>query len=163
LNPSGQGAHPQSVLAQEAAACEANGTCRSRVRIAGAVYLELSRQAARLRQESEAALARLEKVEAECTDALHVRRTSPRAVEEEGLLPRVEGLHTYTVNNIAALAAWALFFVLVVCMELMVVLVKLVLGETVDDHQVRVREKVSHHRATSYLEGVTSRYAGAAA
>lgn len=147
--------------AQEAAACEANGTCGSRVRNVGPVYLELSRQAARLRQDYDASLAKMEKLEAERTDALHEWRTSPRAVEEAGLLSRVEALHTYTMNNIAALVAWALFFVLVLCMELMVVLVKLVFGETVDDHLVRVREQVSRHRATSYLEGVTSPYAGA--
>jgi hypothetical protein len=42
----------------------------------------------------------------------------------------------------------------------MVVLVKLVFGETVDDHLDQVREQVARHRAMSYLEGVTSPYAG---
>jgi hypothetical protein len=147
--------------AQEAAACEANGTCGSRVRSVGPVYLELARQAARLRQDYDASLAKLDKIQAERAEALAQWRSSPRAVEEAGLLSRVEALHAYTMSNTAARVAWALFFVLVLCMELMVVLVKLVFGETVDDHLARVREEVSRHRATSYLEGVTSPCAAA--
>jgi len=49
----------------------------------------------------------------------------------------------------------------VLCMELMAVFAKLVFGETVDDHLVRIREELSHHRARSYLEATTSPLAGA--
>ena len=65
------------------------------------------------------------------------------------------------MSNTAAWVAWALFFMLVLCMELMVVFAKLVFGETVDDHLVRIREELSHHRARSYLEATTSPLAGA--
>jgi hypothetical protein len=145
---------------REAAACEANGTCGSRVRNVGPVYMELAREAARLRQDYDASQVKLDKLEVERRHALESWRSSPRALDEAGLLSRVEALHAYTVNNTAALVAWALFFVLVLAMELMVVLVKLVFGETVDDYLIRVREEVSHHRAASYLDGITSPDAG---
>ena len=70
-------------------------------------------------------------------------------------------MHYYTMSNTAAWVAWALFFMLVLCMELMAVFAKLVFGETVDDHLVRIREELSHHRARSYLEATTSPLAGA--
>lgn len=142
--------------AKEAAACEANGTCGSRVRSVGPVYKELAREAARLRHDYDAALLKLERLDDERRLALEAWKSSPRALEEAGLLARVEALHAYTMSNRAAMVAWVLFFALVLCMELMVVLVKLVFGETVDDYVVRVREQVSRHRATSYLEGIMS-------
>jgi hypothetical protein len=147
--------------AQEAASCEANGTCGSRIRNVGPVYRELARQAEVLRKDYEAAVVRLEALDAQRQAALDEWRTSPRALEEAGLLSRVEALHHYTVNNTAALVAWALFFVLVLCMELMVVIVKLVSGETIDDHLDWVREQLSRHKADSYLEATTSPVAGA--
>ncbi|MFN5167583.1 MAG: DUF4407 domain-containing protein [Pseudomonadota bacterium] len=146
--------------AQQAAACEADGTCGSRVRSVGPVYQEQARQAARLRHDYEAALGRVEQLEGERARAIAQWQTSPRALEEAGLLSRLEALHDYTMDNRAALVAWVLFFLLVLCLELMVVLVKLVFGETVDDHLDQVREQVARHRAMSYLEGVTSPYAG---
>jgi hypothetical protein len=53
------------------------------------------------------------------------------------------------------------FFFLVLAMELMVVFVKLVFGETVDDRLDRIREELSRHKAESYLEAMTSPLAGA--
>jgi len=147
--------------AQEAAQCEANGTCGSRTRNLGPIFQELTRQAERLRRDYDATLGQVDRLEADRARALAEWRTSPRAVEEAGLLSRVEALHDYTMSNTAALVAWALFFMLVLCMELMVVFAKLVFGETVDDHLVRIREELSHHRARSYLEATTSPLAGA--
>lgn len=147
--------------AREAASCEANGTCGSRVRSVGPVYREMARQAEILRRDYDSSLVKLSQIEDERSRTLDEWRNSPRAIEEAGLLSRVEALHHYTVNNTAALVAWALFFVLVLCMELMVVLVKLVFGETVDDQIIRIREELSMHRAQSYLEAATSPYAGA--
>lgn len=147
--------------ARDAASCEANGTCGSLVRNVGPVYQEMARQADLLRKDYEVALAKQETLERDRAHAIAEWRDSPRAIEEAGLLSRVEALHRYTMDNTAALVAWLLFFVLVLSMELMVVLVKLVFGETVDDYLNRVREEVSQHRARSFLEATTSPLTGA--
>ena len=146
---------------QTAANCEADGTCGSRVRSVGPVYQKLAQQAQLLRQDYDRAHPRLEALAVERQAALHAWRESPKALEEAGLLSRVDALHQYTMNNTAALVAWLLFFVLVLSMELMVVFVKLVFGETVDDRLERIREQLSRHKAESYLEAMTSPLAGA--
>lgn len=149
------------MTAQTAANCEADGTCGSRVRSVGPVYQKLAQQAQLLRQDYDLAHARLDALAVERQAALHAWRESPKALEEAGLLSRVDALHHYTMNNTAALVAWLLFFVLVLSMELMVVFVKLVFGETVDDRLERIREQLSRHKAESYLEAMTSPLAGA--
>ena len=149
------------MTAQNAANCEADGTCGSRVRSVGPVYQKLAQQAQLLRQDYDLAHARLDALAVERQAALHAWRESPKALEEAGLLSRVDALHHYTMNNTAALVAWLLFFVLVLSMELMVVFVKLVFGETVDDRLERIREQLSRHKAESYLEAMTSPLAGA--
>jgi hypothetical protein len=149
------------MTAQTAANCEADGTCGSRVRSVGPVYQKLAQQAQLLRQDYDRAHARLDALAVERQAALHAWRDSPKALEEAGLLSRVDALHHYTMNNTAALVAWLLFFVLVLSMELMVVFVKLVFGETVDDRLERIREQLSRHKAESYLEAMTSPLAGA--
>ncbi len=149
------------MTAQTAANCEADGTCGSRVRSVGPVYQKLARQAQLLRQDYDRAHTRLEALALERQTALDAWRESPKALEEAGLLSRVDALHQYTMNNTAALVAWLLFFVLVLSMELMVVFVKLVFGETVDDRLERIREQLSRHKAESYLEAMTSPLAGA--
>jgi hypothetical protein len=65
------------------------------------------------------------------------------------------------MNNTAAFVAWLLFFALVLFFELMVILVKLVFGETVDDRIEAIREQVSHQKAEAFLEAMTSPVAGA--
>jgi len=149
------------MTAQAAANCEANGTCGSLVRSVGPVYEKLAEQAQLLRQDYGHAQSRIEALTGEQQAALQAWRDSPRALEEAGLLSRVEALHHYTMHNTAALVAWLLFFVLVLSMELMVVFVKLVFGETVDDRLERIREELSRHKAESYLENMTSPLAGA--
>lgn len=148
---------------QEQANCEANGTCGSRVRSVGPVYRELASQASTLRQEYIAAEANLGELNVRKTAALAEWRSSPQAIDQAGLLSRVEALHQYAANNTAALVAWLLFFTLVLFFELIVVLAKLVFGETVDDRIELIREQISHHKAQSYLEAVTSPAAGAMA
>lgn len=147
--------------AQEAANCEANGTCGSRVRSLGPIHRELTRQATALRQDYDAAQARLEAIDRERTAALSRWRNSPQALEEAGLLSRVKALHDYTMGDPMALTAWSLFFLLVLSLELTVVFAKLVFGETVDDELDRIREEVSRHKASSYLEAVRSPMADA--
>ena len=149
--------------AQEAANCEANGTCGSKLRSVGPVYRELARQAELLRQEYMAAQAQLSFVTQNKVQALAQWRAAPPTVEKAGILARVQALHEYTSHNTAALVAWILFFTLVLFFELMVVLSKLVFRETVDDELDRIRESISQQKARDYLEAVTSPVAGARA
>lgn len=146
---------------QEAANCEANGTCGSKVRSVGPVYRELSRQAEILRSDYLAAQVQLEQLGGQRAQTLTQWRATPLAVEQAGLLARVEALHQYTTHNTVAFVAWLLFFMLVLFLELMVVLAKLVFGETVDDELDQIREQISQQKARAYMEAVTSPVAGA--
>lgn len=147
---------------QEAANCEANGTCGSKLRNVGPVYRELSRQAEVLRVDYLSAQAELERMSGQKAQALaQWRAAAPQAVEQAGLLVRIEALHRYTMHNTAALVAWLLFFTLVLFFELMVVLAKLVFGETVDDELDQIREHISQQKARAYMEAITSPVAGA--
>lgn len=141
---------------QEAANCEANGTCGSKIRSVGPVYRELSRQAVLSRTEYMTAQAQLAELYVQKQQAIAQWRSAPHVVEEAGLLARVEALHQYTQQNTAALVAWGLFFLLVLFLELMVVLAKLVFGETVDDELDQIRERISQQKARAYLEAITS-------
>lgn len=147
--------------AQEAANCEANGTCGSNIRSIGPVYRELARQAEFLRQEYVASQDELNTLNANKTQALAAWRANPPSTAEAGLLARVQALHDYTMENTAALIAWALFFTLVLFFELMVVFSKIVFGETVDDELEQIREQISQQKARDYREAVTSPVAGA--
>lgn len=147
--------------AQDAANCEANGTCGSKLRSVGPVYRELARQAETMRGEYMAAQDQLAQLGVQKAQALALWRTAPQVAEKAGLLARVEALHQYTSQNTAALVAWALFFTLVLFFELMVVLSKLVFGDTVDDELDRIREQISQQKARDYMDAVTSPVAGA--
>lgn len=142
--------------AHEAAACEANGTCGSRVRNVGPVYRELARQTKLLHREFSDAQDRLAYLQAQKAEALSQWRSQPPSTDTAGLLAQVQALHTYTTANTAAQIAWSLLFVLILFFELMVVLSKMVFGETVDDVLDRMREDVSHHKAREYLDAITS-------
>lgn len=142
--------------AVEAANCEANGTCGSKTRNVGPVYREMARQAELLRADYMAAQVQLEQMVANKTHVLAAWRDAPTALQQAGLLARVEALHQYTRQNTAAFVAWLLFFALVLFFELMVVLAKLVFGETVDDEIDRIRERISQQRAHAYMDAATS-------
>lgn len=148
---------------QEAANCEANGTCGSKLRSVGPVYRELARQAELLRQEYMAAQTQLATATQHKAQALAQWRATPPTGDKAGLLARVQALHEYTTHNTVALVAWVLFFTLVLLFELMVVLSKLVFGETVDDELDSIRERISLQKAHDYMEAVTSPVAGARA
>ena len=126
----------------------------------GPVYRQLARQADLLHKEYVAAQMALEHLTGQHEQALTDWRVSADATEKAGLLARVEALHEYTTNNPAAFVAWLLFFSLVLFFELMVVLVKLVFGETVDDRIDMMREQASQFKASAYLEAITSPVAG---
>jgi hypothetical protein len=65
--------------------------------------------------------------------------------------------------NTAALVAWSLFFTLILFFEMMVVLSKLVFGETVDDELDRMRERISQQKAQDYMDAMISPLAPARA
>jgi hypothetical protein len=142
--------------AQEAANCEANGTCGSRLRSVGPVYRELARQADILRKdylhEQKKYEALIEKKNLQLDEA----RESSKTASQAGLLSRIKALHDYTSSNTAAFVAWGLFLSLVLFFELMVVIAKLVFGETVDDELDRIRESISQEKARAYKEAITS-------
>lgn len=142
--------------AQDAANCEANGTCGSKLRSVGPVYRALARQASQLRDEYMAAQQQLAKLSELKSQAITRWRNEPEVTDRAGLLTRVEALHQYTSNNTAAFVAWVLFFTLVLFFELMVVLSKLVFGETVDDELDNIREHISQQRARDYMQAMTS-------
>jgi hypothetical protein len=146
---------------QEAANCEANGTCGSRIRSVGPVYRELSRQTEILREEYMRTQTQLEVMGVQKTRDLAQWRANQQASEQVGLLARVEALHKYTTQNLIAFIAWLLFFMLVLFFELMVVLAKLVFGETVDDELDQIREQISQQKARTYMDAVTSPVASA--
>lgn len=142
------------------ATCEANGTCGSKVRSVGPIYRELSRHAEALRTEYVTAQEKLDQITTERSKELEA--WSPdKAVEEAGLLNRLQALHNYTTSNPWAMVAWGLFFGLVLIFELMVVLSKVVFKDTVDDELERVREEITRHKANAYKEAITSPVASA--
>jgi len=144
------------VKTQEAANCEANGTCGSRIRSLGPVYQQLSRQSEILRKEYLAAASKIDDLKLEKTQVIADFRASSTVVEQAGLLSRIQALHHYNMNNTAAFAAWIIFFLLILFFELMVVLVKIMFGETVDDKIERVQEAISAHKAAAYEDAMTS-------
>jgi len=149
--------------AQEKASCEANGTCGSRIRSTGPVYRELARHADFLQAEYVAAGAQLTLLRSTKDRALEAFDAAPPSSKDAGLLTRVKALHDYTTSNSIAFAAWAVFFLLVLFFELMVVFCKVVFDETVDDEIEKIRENISQEKARSYRDAVVSPQAGAMA
>ncbi len=147
--------------AQDAANCEANGTCGSLVRSVGPVYRELARQAEAMKSEYMVAQTQLGDMNIQKSQAVVQWRAIDNVGNQAGLLTRVEALHQYTTDNTAAFIAWVLFFVLVLFFELMVVLSKLVFGETVDDELDQIREQISQQKARAYMDAVMSPVANA--
>jgi len=143
-------------IAKAAANCEADGTCGSGRKSTGPIYRELSRQAETLRQDYVAAQLELRKISDAWAVAASEARESTKVLEQAGLLSRIEALHQYTVSNKSAFATWLLFFCLVLSFEAMVIFVKIVFPETVDDQIERVREQVAAYRAQAYKEAITS-------
>jgi hypothetical protein len=142
--------------AQRAAACEADGTCGSRLRSTGPVYRQLARHAEVLRNDYLRSVQRLDGLATQRTLELKGAATSGEALREAGLLARLDALHRYTMSHRTALVAWMLFFLLVASFELIVLGIKFGFGETVDDRVERMREAADEHRATEYLESLRS-------
>jgi hypothetical protein len=149
--------------AQDAANCEANGSCGSKVRSVGPVYRELARQTSLLRLDYTATQDHLAVLVDRKAQALAKWRAQPPSADKAGLLARVQALHAYTMDNTAALIAWLLFFLLILFFELMVVLSKLAFKDTVDDELDRLRESVSLQKAEDYVASMLSPLAPARA
>jgi hypothetical protein len=136
--------------AQEAANCEANGTCGSRFANTGPIYRQLQSQAvfhrdAVLRQEE--AITALRDRYTQALAAARQTHTPPSA----GLLERLQALHDFIGENTMAKAAWWLLASLVIMLELIVVFSKLAFGQTVDDHLEIVSQRVARLQADEYL------------
>lgn len=140
--------------AQEAANCEANGQCGSKTKSLGPIYKALKDQANVLQQDYAKAQSELDNLRRD--KSLKLDDAHKNIISESGLLARIEALHQYTLENRAALVGWCLFFSLILFFELMVVLAKLVFGETVDDRIERMREEITQNKAESYLQAVNS-------
>ena len=140
--------------AQESANCEANGQCGSHSKNIGPIYKALKNHANLLERDYSKAQVNLEILHQEKASKLDAAHNN--IISESGLLARIEALHQYTMENKAALIGWCLFFALILFFELMVVLAKLVFGETVDDQIQIIREQLSNHKARNYLEMRTS-------
>ena len=140
---------------QEAANCEANGTCGSGVRSIGPVYRALAAQANLLRQDYLLEKETYDSLIDQLNERLTKAKRSTRVISQAGLLARVNALHDYTMKNTAALVAWALLFLLVLFFELMVVIVKVVFGATVDDELDEIRESISQEKARAYRDAIS--------
>lgn len=141
---------------QQAANCEANGTCGSKVRSVGPVYRELARQADFLRQEYLATQAQSQALDHDKALALARLRANPPSPSEAGLLARLQALHDYVTQNRAAFVAWGLLFSLVLFLELVVIFTKMAFGKTVDDEIEELRETISRHKAQEYVNTMLS-------
>jgi hypothetical protein len=140
--------------AQDAANCEANGECGSKTKSLGPIYKALKDHANDLKQEYVQAQLELERLLIDKNQNLDI--ADKRIVSESGLLARIEALHQYTLENRAALVGWGLFFSLILFFELMVVLSKLVFGETVDDRIETIRGVIIENKVKSYQDTITS-------
>lgn len=140
--------------AQEAANCEANGKCGSGSKNLGPIYRALKEQADGLHNDYAKAQADYETLQRERSGKLDTAHNN--IVGESGLLARIQSLHQYIEENNAALVAYFLFFALILFFELMVVIAKLVFGETADDEIERRKAEIARHKAMTYQELVTS-------
>lgn len=142
--------------AQEAANCEANGTCGSKIRNVGPVYREIAHQADLMRQEYIATQAHLAALQLANRKTLEQWRANPPSADTAGLLARMQALHEYTMQNPAALVAWSLFFILMLLLESMVVFCKMAFNDTIDDEIDKISEKIRRQKALNYMDAVTS-------
>lgn len=148
-------------LAEGKAQCEANGTCGSGVRSIGPVYRKAKRHADVLRADFQRAEQQLQTIKANFVIDSNALETDGTISSSAGLLARIKALHQYVFTDAVTFAAWVILFLLVTCIELMVVFVKLAFGETVDDQIARLKEQVRIHKANRYASAVMSPYAEA--
>ena len=136
--------------AQNAANCEANGTCGSKNRSIGPIYRQLFNQAEVLRQDYLLMQSKLDQLTSQKEQLINELPTI--AAKQAGILTRIEALHQYIHHNTFALIAYALFFCLILFFELMVVITKIAFKETVDDQLNAMKEKYAAHKAKIYID-----------
>lgn len=145
--------------AQDAANCEANGECGSKTKQLGPIYKALKSHADFLQADYANAQSQLEIIKKEKEHKLD--SSEKNILGESGLLARIEALHNYTMENKTALFGWSLFLALILFFELIVVLAKVVFGETVDDRIEKAREELTEKRVKAYKETIGSPLYGA--
>lgn len=148
-------------IAQEKALCEANGTCGSGVRSVGPVFREAKRHADSLRADFERAEVKLATLRADFASDARALAADSTVTSSAGLLARINALHQYILTDGLTFVVWLILFVLVTCIELMVVFIKLSFGDTADDEIARLKERVRIHKANEYATAVMSPYAEA--
>ncbi len=140
--------------AQESANCEANGQCGSGSKNLGPIYHALKEQADKLNNDYRKAQVDFETLAKE--KSLKLESAHNNIVGESGLLARIQSLHHYIEENEAAMFAYVLFFLLILFFELIVVIAKLVFGETADDEIARRKAEIARYNAMKYERLVTS-------
>lgn len=149
------------LAARHKAQCEADGSCSGQ-RGTGRVFQQAQRHADVLQQDYARAQAGLAALAQRHDQELAELQASRSAARDAGLLMRIQALHDFVLGDRLTLAGYALLFLLVLLIELMVVLVKLAYrDETIDDRLQRMREQLAAHRAAAYLQAATSPVAGA--
>jgi hypothetical protein len=147
--------------ARQQAQCEANGRCGGGKRGTGPIFEAANRHAQRLQQDYESAQAQLQALQGSQAQEL-AERTPATLLQEAGVLARIKALHEFVTSDRLTLATYIVLFLLVACVEFMVVIVKYAFkAETVDDRLQSMRERLSESRASAYMEAVSSPAAGA--
>ena len=142
------------ITAQNAANCEANGTCGSKSRSVGPIYRQLSNHAELLRQDY---LMMQDKLDQLTSQKEQLINNSPAiAAKQSGILTRIEALHQFIHHNTYALIAYILFFCLILLFELMVVITKIAFKDTVDDRLNAYKEQYAAYKAKIYMKELMS-------
>ncbi len=136
--------------ALDKANCEADGTCGSRKRSPGPIWRELMRQAEEKREEYVTAAAELEELKAQVkADAAGA---GERAVQEAGVLKRLQALHDYIGANKPAMAWWVVLFLVIMLLEASVLLAKYAGGKSIDEKLHEIREDMILQRAGRHAQ-----------
>lgn len=141
---------------RDLAICEANGTCGSRQRNLGSIYIALAKQVEIARTDYEGWRKKYEDRINEKNKRLNEFDKENFDLKTAGLLVRLEALGRFVGDNKYGLGAWILFFVLVVLLEALVIIVKMIFKETVDDYIEKTKEKISQDRAEAYIKAIKS-------
>lgn len=142
--------------ASQAAACEANGTCGSRIRTLGPIYRELKAKAERAEEQYLQAERDLALLIKERDEALLQVENDTELMANAGLLDRATALHQRIMENGMALMVFSLFFVLVFSLEMMVLSVKWLFDETVDDKIEKIQANIRQRKAEDYETAILS-------
>ncbi len=139
--------------AEAAAACEADRHCGSGRGGTGPIYAAKKAHASDMRRDYETERTKLETLKANDAQAVAAAAGLP-AVQDPGLLAGLEALHRFLQGRPWAMAGWALIFVFVAAMELVVLLVKASFGMTLDDTREAINQQIRQRRMRAYADAV---------